>query len=100
LEQFFPHYEKYPVNSKAVENYIVAMGQRPKRLDRLSLRALVGLKAVVYVETVKPTYGNGSLKGRQKPDATHYSKVSEILRPLGRVDAQTLRELTKEVFDL
>jgi hypothetical protein len=95
LEQFFPHYEKYPVNSKAVENYIVAMGQRPRRLDRMSFRVFAGLRAVVYVETVKPSYGSGSLRGRLKPEATHYSKVSEILKPLGYVDEQTLAELRK-----
>jgi hypothetical protein len=93
LEQFFPHYEKYPVNSKAIENYLIATGERPKRLDRMSFRRLLGLRAEVYVETVKPTYANGALKGRIKPEAMHYSKVSEILRPLGQVDANTLREL-------
>lgn len=99
LEQFFPRYERYPVNSKAVQNFIIAMGKRPKRLDRLSLRALVGLRALVYVETVKPTYNDGALKGRQKPEATFYSKVSEILRPLGFVDAQTLQELREDISD-
>lgn len=93
LVQFFPHYENYPVASKAVENYIVAMGHRPERLDRLSFRRLIGLKARVYIETVRPTYSTGALKGREKPEATHYSKVSEILGPLGHVDADSLREL-------
>jgi hypothetical protein len=96
LEQFFTHYEKYPVNSKAVENYLVAMDKRPDRLDRLSWRKFIGLKAVVYVETVKPIYANGALRGRSKPEVTHYSKVAEILKPLGYVDANTLRELREK----
>ena len=93
LNQFFSHYDRYPVRSKAVENYIVAMGERPIRLDRISFSGFIGLKATVYVETVKPTYPTGALKGRPKPDAMHYSKVSEILAPLGHVDANTLRKL-------
>jgi hypothetical protein len=93
LEQFFPHYDKYPVNSKAAENYRIAMGRQPNRFDRMSWRKLVGLKAEVYVETVKPTYAKGALKGREKPEAMHYSKVAEIFKPLGYVDANTLREL-------
>ena len=57
---------------------------------------MVGLRAVVFVETVKPVYGSGSLKGRQKPEATFYSKVSEILRPIDYVDAEMLSELRKD----
>jgi hypothetical protein len=93
LEQFFRHYEIYPVQSKAVQNYIVAIGSRPKRLDRFSFRVFIGLKAEVYVETVKPCYSTGALKGRPKPAVTHYSKVSEIFCPLGYVDAQTIKDL-------
>jgi hypothetical protein len=92
LQQFFPHYDKYPINSKVVENYLAAMGERPKRLDRFSFQAFIGLQATVYVETVKPVYTEGALKGRPKPEATHYSKASQILRPLGHVDADSLRE--------
>jgi hypothetical protein len=98
LEQFFVHYEKYPVNSKAVENYLLAVGERPKRLDRISFRGFIGLKAEVFIETVKPTYATGALKGRPKPEALHYSKVSEILRSLNYVDANTLRELRGEIL--
>jgi len=98
FEQFFRHYEKYPVNSKAVENYLVATEERPMRLDRMTFRVFIGLKAEVYVETVKPAYQTGALKGREKPETTHYSKVSEILRKLGRVDAHTLKELRRKVL--
>ena len=90
LEQFFPCYEKFPLGSKAVRNYLAGMGTRPKRLDRVSLKALVGLRAEVFVETVKPEYTTGTLKGQPMPEALHYSKVAEILRPLGRVDLTTV----------
>lgn len=90
LEQFFPHYEKYPIGSKTVRNYLAAMGVRPKRLDRVSLKKLVGIRAEVFVETVKPEYAVGALKGQPMPETLSYSKVSEILEPLGRVDLTTL----------
>lgn len=93
LEQFFPHYKKYPLGSKAVRNYIVATGVKPKRLDRISLKQLIGLRAEVYVETVKPTYAVGVLKGKPMPEVLHYSKVAEILRPLGYIDPDTLNQL-------
>jgi len=95
LHQFFHHYDKYPVGSKAVRNYIAAMEKRPMRLDRMSLRNLVGLRAEVFVETVKPEYGLGALKGKPMPESLHYSKVAEIHRPLGRVDLDTLNQLRK-----
>jgi len=95
LHQFFHHYDKYPVGSKAVKNFIAAMDKRPKRLDRMSLRNLVGLRAEVYVETVKPEYSLGALKGQPMPESMHYSKVAEIIRPLGRVDLDTLIQLRK-----
>lgn len=96
LLQFFQHYEKYPANSKAVQNYIVAMGARPKRLDRINLRKMIGLRAEVQVETAKPTFNAGSLKGKPKPESLHYSEVSQILRPLERVDPQTLKQLREK----
>src|ERR1041385_3932358 len=83
LEQYFKFYKKFPRSSKAVENYIVATGTRPKRLDRISLRKLVGLRAEVFIETVRPRYTTGALAGKTKPEHLHYSKVAEILRPLG-----------------
>lgn len=96
FHQFIPHYDKYPVGSKAVRNYIVAMGERPKRLDRISLRHLIGIKAEVEVETVRRTYTQGTLKGKEMPECLWESKVSEILRPLGRVDLDTLTQLRKK----
>lgn len=90
LPQFFRHYDKYPVNSKAVKNYVVALGVRPKRLDRISLRKLIGLRARVFVETVRPAYSSGALKGQPMPESLSYSKVAEIMEPLGRVDLTTL----------
>jgi len=95
FHQYFHHYDKYPVGSKAVRNYIVAMKERPKRLDRMSLRKLVGLRAEVFVETVKPEYSLGALKGQPMPESMHYSKVAEIIRPLGRVNLDTLNQLRK-----
>ncbi len=96
FHQFFRHYDKYPVNSKAVLTYIAAMGLGPKRLDRLSLRHLVGLRAEVYVETVTRTFSTGALKGKPMHESLNYSKVAEILRPLGRVDSKTLTQLRKK----
>lgn len=93
LVQYFAHYKKYPIGSKAVQNYIVAQGMRPQRLDRINLRHLVGLRAEVQVENVKPTYNEGALKGQPLPEPLWYSKVSHILRPLGHVDQQTLHHL-------
>jgi len=95
LHQYFHHYNKYPVGSKAVLNYTVGMGAKPKRWDRMSLRSLVGLRAVVYVETVVRTYGTGALKGKPMHDSLNYSKVAEIMSPLGRVDTKTLSQLRK-----
>jgi len=95
LHQFFHHYDKYPVGSKAVKNYIAAMDKRPKRLDRISLRKLVGLRAEVFVETVRPTFIEGGLQGEAMPETLNYSKVAQILRPLGRVDTDTLNQLRK-----
>jgi len=95
LTQYFPHYKKYPIGSKAVQNYIVGIGERPKRLDRMTLRHLVGLRAEVYVETVTRTFSTGALKGKPKHESLNYSKVAEIIRPLGRVDTNTLNQLRK-----
>ncbi len=95
LLQFFHHYDKYPVGSKAVRNYIAAMEKRPMRLDRMSLRNLVGLRAEVYVETVRPTFIEGGLQGEAMPDTLHYSKVAQIIRPLERIDTNTLNQLRK-----
>ena len=96
LNQFFPHYKKYPVGSKAVRNYTVGMGGNPRRRDRMSLRNLHGLRAEVYVETVIPKFGTGALKGQPMHEILNYSKVAEIIRPLGRVDPDTLNQLRKK----
>lgn len=96
LPQFFRHYKKYPLGSKAVRNCIAAMGVRPKRLDRISLRSLIGLRAEVFVETVRPSYNEGALKGKPMPENLHYSKVAEILRPLSRLDPNTQTQLRKK----
>lgn len=95
FQQYFRYYEKYPLGSKSVRNYIAAMEERPKRLDRMSLRNLIGLRAEVFVETVKPEYSSGALKGQPMSVNLHYSKVAEIIRPLGRVDPDTLNQLRK-----
>jgi len=97
--QYFNHPDKYRYKkrSKAVRNYIVAMRERPKRLDRISLRHLIGINAEVEVVTVKPKYRVGAtLKGQTMPECMHYSRVSEVLRPLGRVDTDTLNQLRKK----
>jgi hypothetical protein len=93
LDQFFPHPKKYTPNCKAVKNYITAMGFKPKRLGRLKLSSLKGLRALVFVETVKPKFTEGALKGTIRHEAHYYSKVSEILEPYGFVDSKTLKEL-------
>ena len=90
LPQYFRHYEKYPVGSKAVKTFIAALGARPKRIDRMSLRKLVGLRAKVFVETVRPAYDRGAIKGEPMAESLSYSKVSQLLEPLDRVDLPTL----------
>jgi hypothetical protein len=75
---------------------VTVFGVRPKRLDRITLRSLIGLRAEVYVETVKPTFSVGALKGTPKPEPHHYSKVSEILRPINRLMPDTLRQLQEK----
>ena len=91
--QYVNHPDKYKPGGKAVRNYIVAMGKRPQRLERMSLRNIIGLRAEVEVEPAKPKYNLGALKGQPMPETMHYSKVSEILRRLGRVDSETLKQL-------
>lgn len=86
LEQFFPHHEPYPRDSKAVKNYMAAHSERPENLEKIELKTLIGLRAEVFVETVRPTYDSGALKGKSRPETLHYSKVSEILKPLGYVN--------------
>ena len=86
LEQYFPHHEPYPRESKAVKNYIAALPEKPENLEKIDLKTLIGLRAEVYVETVRPTYDSGALKGKPRPENLHYSKVSEILKPLGYVN--------------
>jgi hypothetical protein len=96
LEQFFPHPEggKYTMNHKAVENYITAMDHKPERLDRFSFREFVGLCAIVFVETVKPTYGGkGAMKRKLKPAVHFYSKVQEIILPGYWVEPATINFL-------
>jgi len=95
FQQFFRHYGTYPVGSKAVRNYITAMDKRPQRLNRMSLRTLIGLRAEVFVETVRPEYSSVALKGQTMPVNLHYSKIAEIIRPLERVDPDTLTQLRK-----
>ena len=95
FQQFFRHYDKYPVNSKAVLTYIAAMGLGPKRADRINMRHLVGLRAEVYVETVTRTFSTGVLKGKPMHESLNYSKVAEFLRPLVWVGPDTLNQLRK-----
>jgi len=97
IKQFFEHYEKYPIGSRAVENYIVALPQRPTKLDAINLKDLVGIRAEVYVETVIPTYELGALKGKPKPRNLHYSKVSEILKSHGKVSEEDLVKIRNAV---
>jgi hypothetical protein len=98
LEQFFNYREKYTANCKPVKNYLAALGKRPKRLDRFSLQSLVGLRAIVSVETVKGKYSSGVLaEARAESPSNSYSKVSEIVEPVGRV-ASAMIEALKERF--
>ena len=97
IKQFFEHYEKYPIGSRAVENCIVALPQRPTKLDAINLKDLVGIRAEVYVETVIPVYESGGLKGKPKPRNLHYSKVSEILKSHGKVSREDLVKIRNAV---
>jgi len=90
LPQFFNHEDPYPVRSKAVRNYFVALQRRPNPQDQIDLWEIVGLRAKVSVQTVKKTS-----KGKLKPKIFHESKVDEILRPIGRVNVDLLQTLKK-----
>lgn len=83
LEQYFIHYDVYPLGSKAVRNYMIALGKRSEMLDRVDLGSLIGIRAEVCVETTKPEYKGGKLKGKTMPEILWYSIVTEILKPLG-----------------
>lgn len=93
LRQFFEAYARWPIRSKCLRNWVTGMGIRPGRRDRLTLRSLVGLRAEVFVETVRPTFEEGPLNGRTKPAIHFYSKVSEILNPIDWLDNAMLKEL-------
>ena len=96
LEQYFTHYDPYPLGSKAVRNYIIALGERPEMLERIELRHLIGVRAEVSVETTKPKYKGGQLNGRTMPEILWWSLVTEILKPLGRVDIRKLENRSKK----
>jgi hypothetical protein len=86
LIQYFPLKGKsLSSGSKAFSNYCVAMERDPSEVEEINLAQIVGLRAIVHVETVVPKYAYGALAGEPKPQIFHYSKVGEIIRPLERV---------------
>jgi hypothetical protein len=83
LEQFFNHpKERYPIRHKAVESYMVALKKKFDDVKRVDLSEIVGLRAKVTVEVVRPKYAKGPLKGKTKPEIFHYSKVGDIVEPI------------------
>jgi hypothetical protein len=86
LTQYFNRPEKaYSHENKAVENYMIGLSKQreeTEKLKRIRLSELVGLRAEVTVEVVCPKYKRGPLAGKSKPKI-HYSKVGDIVRPLG-----------------
>jgi hypothetical protein len=83
LEQYFNHPQKeYPVHHKAVETYMIALNKRPEEVNRVDLAEIVGLRAKVTVETVRPKYVKGPLKGKVKDEIFHYSKVADVVEPI------------------
>lgn len=83
LEQYFNHpKEQYQMRHKAVENYMVALNKKLEDVKRVDLSEIVGLRARVTVEVVRPKYAKGLLKGKTKPEIFHYSKVGDIVEPI------------------
>jgi hypothetical protein len=73
-----------------VENYSIALNIRPDTIERLDLRKLIGLRAKVTIETARPKFTKGLRKGQPKPEIFHYSKVGDIVKPLGWDDKITV----------
>jgi hypothetical protein len=83
FDQYFNHPEEgYSMSHKAVENFMVATGTRSREIRWVDLGKLVGLRAKVTVETVRPKHAKGPLKGKVKDDIFHYSKVGDIIEPI------------------
>jgi hypothetical protein len=87
LTQYFNCPEKtYSHESKAGQNYMIGLSKEREEMDelkRIRLSELVGLRAEVTVEVVCPKYKKGPLAGKSKRKSVHYSKVGDIVRPLG-----------------
>jgi len=83
FDQYFNHPEDgYSMNHKAVQNFMVATGKRFREVKWVNLAELVGVRAYVAVETVRPKYTKGPQKGRFKPENFHYSKVGDVVEPI------------------
>jgi len=65
----------FGLGSKLVAAATVALGQRPKRRDRLSTRIFSGKVFVARTRTVTHDYNQ-----KLRPTADHYSVIDELLR--------------------
>jgi hypothetical protein len=65
----------FGLGSKLVAAATVALGQRPKRRDRLSTRTFAGKVFLARTRTVTRDH-----KGKERPREDHYSVLDELLR--------------------
>jgi hypothetical protein len=65
----------FGLGSKLVAAATVALGQRPKRRDRLSTRLFAGKTFLARTRTVTTDH-----KGKPRPKEDHYSVLDELLR--------------------
>jgi hypothetical protein len=96
LEQYFNRGEKeVSLHGKAAEVFMIALNLRAGQFKHVDLRKVVGLKAQVTVETVRPTYRTGALKGKPKPVNFEYSKIGQIVEPMSW-DSKLKEQITGE----
>ena len=87
----------FGLGSKLVAAATVALGQRPKRRDRLSTRMFAGKVFLARTRTVTLDH-----KGKQRPREDHYSVLAELLcveagaRETSRYSKRTIPLLRKE----
>lgn len=65
----------FGLGSKLVEAATIALGQRPKRRDRLSTRIFAGKVFLARTRTVTRDYNE-----QQRPKGDHYSVIAALLR--------------------
>ena len=68
------NYKPFPAGSKFYHCWVIAMGRKPARRDRLALDVFKGHIFTVGVKTVKPKFEDGT----ERPEPFWYSRVNEI----------------------